>query len=96
MPRVKAALTAKRQVVGDAAAGWLSVDPKTTPDLFRGPFVAGGGWGIYTQRLEDAFRGALGTKVALTRGRRGGKLVISFFSDEELQAIYEHIVGQDL
>lgn len=51
---------------------------------------------IYTQRLEDAFRGALGTKVALTRGRRGGKLVISFFSDEELQAIYEHIVGQDL
>ncbi len=51
---------------------------------------------VYTQRLEDAFRGALGTKVALTRGRRGGKLVISFFSDEELQAIYEHIVGQDL
>ncbi len=51
---------------------------------------------IYTQHLEDAFRGALGTKVALTRGRRGGKLVISFFSDEELQTIYEHIVGEVL
>lgn len=50
---------------------------------------------IYTQRLENAFRGALGTKVALTRGRRGGKLVISFFSDEELQTIYERIVGED-
>ena len=50
---------------------------------------------LHTRRLEDAFRGALGTKVALTRGRRGGKLVISFFSDEELQTIYERIVGQE-
>ncbi len=48
----------------------------------------------HTRRLEDAFRAALGTKVALTRGRRGGRLVISFYSDEELQAIYEHIVGE--
>jgi ParB family chromosome partitioning protein len=47
----------------------------------------------YTQRLEQAFRGALGTKVALTRGRKGGKLVISFYSDEELQTIYDRIVG---
>lgn len=48
---------------------------------------------LYTQRLEEAFRSALGTKVALTRGRRGGKLIISFYSDEELQAIYQRIVG---
>jgi ParB family transcriptional regulator, chromosome partitioning protein len=47
----------------------------------------------YTHQLEDAFRGALGTKVALTRGKKGGRLVISFFSDEELQTIYERIVG---
>ena len=46
-----------------------------------------------TRRLEEAFRGALGTKVALTRGRKGGRLVISFYSDEELQTIYERIVG---
>lgn len=51
---------------------------------------------IHTRQLEDAFRGALGTKVALSRGRRGGKLVISFFSDEELQTIYDHIVGERL
>jgi ParB family chromosome partitioning protein len=50
---------------------------------------------IYTQRLESAFRTALGTKVALMRGRKGGRLVISFYSDEELQAIYEHIVGSE-
>ncbi len=49
----------------------------------------------YTRHLEDAFRTALGTKVALTRGRKGGKLTISFFSDEELQTIYERIVGTD-
>ncbi len=48
----------------------------------------------YTDRLEQAFRGALGTKVALTRGRKGGRLVISFYSDEELQSIYEQIVGE--
>ena len=47
-----------------------------------------------TERLEEAFRDALGTKVALTRGRKGGRLVISFYSDEELQSIYERIVGE--
>jgi ParB family transcriptional regulator, chromosome partitioning protein len=48
----------------------------------------------YTERLEQAFRGALGTKVALSRGRKGGRLVISFYSDEELQSIYDRIVGE--
>jgi ParB family chromosome partitioning protein len=48
---------------------------------------------LHTRQLEESFRSALGTRVALTRGRRGGRLVISFYSDEELQAIYERIVG---
>lgn len=43
--------------------------------------------------LEDKFRQALGTKLSLTRGNRGGKLVIYFFSEEELQGIYDLIVG---
>ena len=43
--------------------------------------------------LEDKFRQALGTKVSLTRGSRGGKLVVYFFSEEELQGIYDLIVG---
>jgi ParB family transcriptional regulator, chromosome partitioning protein len=47
----------------------------------------------HTRRLEDEFRSALGTKVALTRGPRGGRLVISFYSEEELQAIYDRIIG---
>lgn len=43
--------------------------------------------------LEDRFRQALGTKVSLSRGAKGGKLVIYFFSEEELQGIYDLIVG---
>ncbi|ACZ41422.1 parB-like partition protein [Thermobaculum terrenum ATCC BAA-798] len=43
--------------------------------------------------LEERFRQALGTKVSLSRSRRGGKLVIHFYSEEELQSIYEVIVG---
>jgi ParB family chromosome partitioning protein len=38
--------------------------------------------------LEEQFRNALGTKVQLSRSRRGGRLVIYFYSDEELQRIY--------
>jgi ParB family transcriptional regulator, chromosome partitioning protein len=47
------------------------------------------------ERLENAFRQALGTRVRLLRGRHGGRLVIHFFSDEELQGIYEAIVRSD-
>jgi ParB family chromosome partitioning protein len=48
---------------------------------------------VHTRQLEDEFRRALGTKVSLTRGPRGGKLVISFYSEEELQGIYDRIIG---
>jgi len=51
-------------------------------------------WKIETQALEEHFRTALGTKVALTRSKRGGKLVIRFYSEEELQRIYELVVGE--
>jgi ParB family chromosome partitioning protein len=45
-----------------------------------------------TDRIEEAFRQALGTRVRLVRGRRGGRLVIHFYSDEELQGLYDAIV----
>ncbi len=47
------------------------------------------------ERLEDAFRQALGTRVRLVKGRRGGRLVITFFSDDELQGLYERLVQSD-
>lgn len=48
--------------------------------------------------LEERFQRALGTRVALRRGPRGsgGTLTIHFASDEELNALYERIVGEDL
>ncbi len=47
-----------------------------------------------TQTLENAFREALGTKVSLQRDKKGkGRVVIHFYSDEELQNLYERIVG---
>jgi ParB family chromosome partitioning protein len=47
-----------------------------------------------TQALEEDFREMLGTKVNLHRNRKGqGRLVIHFYSEEELQTIYDVIVG---
>jgi len=46
-----------------------------------------------TRALENDFRNALGTKVQVFRSRKGGKIVIHFYSEEELEAIYAKIVG---
>ncbi len=46
-----------------------------------------------TRALESRFREALGTKVNLTRTEKGGRIIIYFYSDEELDALYERIVG---
>jgi len=46
-----------------------------------------------TEALEREFREALGTKVDLYRSRKGGRLVIHFYSEEELQALYDRLVG---
>lgn len=45
--------------------------------------------------LEESFRNALGTRVQLSRSSRGGKLVIYFYSNEELDRIYGTIVGEE-
>jgi ParB family transcriptional regulator, chromosome partitioning protein len=47
-----------------------------------------------THALEDDFRKALGTKVQVFRSREGGKIVIYFYSEEELEAVYDQIVGK--
>jgi ParB family chromosome partitioning protein len=45
--------------------------------------------------IEDRFRQALGTKVQLYKSRRGGRLVIHFFSDAELEGLYDAICGPE-
>ncbi len=45
------------------------------------------------ERLEADLRGALGTRVRLARSRRGGRIVIDYYSDEELGRLYERLMG---
>jgi len=48
-----------------------------------------------TRSLEDRMRRALGTKVNLYRTSRGGKVVIHFYSEDELDAIYQRITREE-
>jgi ParB family chromosome partitioning protein len=45
------------------------------------------------ERLEEELRRALGTKVVLARSRRGGRIVIEFYSDEEFNRLFERLTG---
>ena len=45
--------------------------------------------------LEARLETALGTRVKVRRGSRGGRLVIHFFSDEELNALADRLLGED-
>ncbi|MBI3750275.1 MAG: ParB/RepB/Spo0J family partition protein [Chloroflexi bacterium] len=44
-------------------------------------------------RVEEDLRRALGTKVRLAKSRRGGRIVIEYYSDEELSRLYDRLVG---
>jgi ParB family chromosome partitioning protein len=45
------------------------------------------------ERVEEDLRRALGTKVSLARSRKGGRIVIEFYSDEELGRLYDRLTG---
>jgi ParB family chromosome partitioning protein len=45
------------------------------------------------ERVEDDLRRRLGTKVTLARSRKGGRIIIEFYSDEELSQLYERLIG---
>jgi len=42
--------------------------------------------------LEDELRQALGTRVLLRRGGRGGSIIIHFYSDEELNTLVDRLL----
>jgi ParB family transcriptional regulator, chromosome partitioning protein len=45
------------------------------------------------ERVEEELRRSLGTKVSLARSRRGGRIVIEYYSEEELGRLYERLTG---
>jgi len=45
------------------------------------------------ERVEEDLRRALGTKVSLARSRKGGRIVIEYYSDEELGRLYDRLTG---
>ena len=45
------------------------------------------------ERVEDDLRRRLGTKVTLARSRKGGRIIIEFYSDEELDQLYDRLIG---
>ncbi|MBK6324436.1 MAG: ParB/RepB/Spo0J family partition protein [Chloroflexi bacterium] len=45
--------------------------------------------------LQTQFEHSLGTRVTINKKRKGGQVVIHYYSDEELQSIYETIVGEE-
>jgi ParB family transcriptional regulator, chromosome partitioning protein len=46
--------------------------------------------------LEERFCEALGTRVKVRHGKDRGRVVIYYYSDEEFQALYQRLTGQDL
>ena len=44
-------------------------------------------------RLEEDLRRALGTKVVLARSRKGGRIVIEYYSDEEFSRLFDRLTG---
>jgi ParB family chromosome partitioning protein len=90
----------QKQVLGTVVGQGLSVrqteelvrrlrEPKDTPPATPGrqrldPDL---------ERVEEDLRERLGTKVSLSRSRKGGRIVIEYYSDEELGRLYERLIG---
>lgn len=47
------------------------------------------------QQLEAGLRSALGTKVTLSRRRRGGRITIDYYDDDDLGRLYERLARGD-
>jgi ParB family chromosome partitioning protein len=45
------------------------------------------------ERLEQGLREALATKVTLNTARKGGKITIEYYDEDDLERIYERLTG---
>jgi ParB family chromosome partitioning protein len=73
----------------DAVRKWIADPVRREPETPRSPLVSS---------LEERFQRALGTRVAVRQppGATGGTVVIHYYSEEQLRALYDRLVGEDL
>jgi ParB family chromosome partitioning protein len=73
----------------EAVRKWVADPERRQPERPPNPLIAS---------LEERFQRALGTRVAVRQppGASAGTVVIHFYSDEQLQALYDRLVGEDL
>lgn len=45
------------------------------------------------ERVVEDLRQSLGTKVSVARSRKGGRIIIEFYSDEDLGRLYDRLIG---
>jgi ParB family chromosome partitioning protein len=45
------------------------------------------------ERVQGGLREALGTKVTVSHGRRGGRITIEYYDDDDLGRIYDRLTG---
>jgi ParB family chromosome partitioning protein len=73
----------------DAVRKWVTDPDRQQPDRPQNPLITS---------LEERFQRALGTRVAVRQppGASSGTVVIHFYSDEQLQSLYDRLIGEDL
>lgn len=50
---------------------------------------------VHTRAAEDAMHRAIGAPVEIVRQGRGGRVVITFSSEDELQRLYDHLTNNE-
>lgn len=75
---------ARRLRLGDRAAAASASDSKSPMSTSLEVELA---------KLQEDLERVLGTKVRIARGRRGGRIVIEYYSDEELGRLYDRLAG---
>jgi len=49
---------------------------------------------VHTRAAEDKLKMALGTRVRINRKGKGGRIEIEFVNEDELQRLYERLIGE--
>ncbi|HZP57677.1 MAG TPA: chromosome partitioning protein ParB, partial [Dehalococcoidia bacterium] len=96
-------LDAWRRIVSDAltvrqaeeiARALKAVSGSAPAEPGRAPSAsAGSEQSAHLRLIERDLREALGARVAVTGGKRGGRILITYHSEEELDGILQRIIG---